>query len=488
MSITKKFLSVLTATLCAAAASVCSLSVSAEKTSATLTDSNLTYVNVDEDEDGIDDFVRITGCESSAESVLIPKAINDLVVKEIDPMAFAKATSLISVDVNSQNTYFSADDGILFDENGSTLICYPSAKAATSYSIPKSVTTLGDYAFANCTKMATITIPSSVTSIGDYSFYNCAALADITIPSSVASVGTGAFVGTELLIHQLKNNMGPLYYADTWVIYADATVDTVMTGANAIKAGTTGIAGGAFYNCDALTKIEIPSGVLYIGESAFYGCDDLSSISLPTTVKTIGTEAFSTLSSLVELSVPNSVTTIGTSAFRNCTKLAKINIPSNVTTISESTFENCSALVEISIPTNVEVIEKLAFYNCAKLNKITINNKACDIKDAPQTISNSDSSFTGTIYGYEGSTAQTYAKTYNRLFESLGGANENPSGMSGDANGDGKVTVRDCAAIAKALAMGTIAELPISADFNGDGSITVRDAAALAKSLATSSN
>ncbi len=486
MSITKKFLSVLTATLCAATASVCSLSVSAEKTSATLTDSNLTYVNVDEDEDGIYDFVRITGCEASAESVLIPKAINDLVVKEINPMAFSKASSLISIDVNSQNTYFSADDGILFDENGSTLICYPSAKAATSYSIPKSVTTIDDYAFANCSKMATITIPSSVATIGDYAFYNCSALADITIPSSVESVGSGAFIGTELLTYQLKNNMGPLYYADTWVIFADSSVDTVMTGANPIKAGTTGIAGGAFYDCDALTKIEIPSGILYIGESAFYECDDLSSVSIPTTVKTLGAYAFSACSSIVELSVPNSVTTIDMCAFLNCTKLAKINIPSNVKTIAESTFENCSALVEINIPANVEVIEKLAFYNCAKLNKITINNKACDIKDAPQTFSNSESSFTGTIWGYEGSTAQTYAKTYNRLFESLGGANENPDGMSGDANGDGEVNVRDCAAIAKALAKGTIAELPISADFNGDGSITVRDAAALAKSLATS--
>ena len=116
MSITKKILSVLTATLCAATASVCSISVSAEKTEGPLKDSNLTYVNVDEDEDGIYDHVRITGCDSSAESVLIPKAINDLVVKEIDPKAFSTAISLISIDVNSQNTYFSADDGILFDE------------------------------------------------------------------------------------------------------------------------------------------------------------------------------------------------------------------------------------------------------------------------------------------------------------------------------------------------------------------------------------
>ncbi len=56
--------------------------------------------------------------------------------------------------------------------------------------------------------------------------------------------------------------------------------------------------------------------------------------------------------------------------------------------------------------------------------------------------------------------------------------------IPGDANSDGKTDVRDCAAIAKALAKGTTAELPTSADYNGDGKITVRDAAAIAKSLA----
>lgn len=56
--------------------------------------------------------------------------------------------------------------------------------------------------------------------------------------------------------------------------------------------------------------------------------------------------------------------------------------------------------------------------------------------------------------------------------------------IPGDANSDGKTDVRDCAAIARALAKGTTAELPISADYNADGEITVRDAAAIAKSLA----
>ncbi len=59
--------------------------------------------------------------------------------------------------------------------------------------------------------------------------------------------------------------------------------------------------------------------------------------------------------------------------------------------------------------------------------------------------------------------------------------------VKGDANGDGKLTVRDAAYIAKMLANGQGASLPIIADFNNDGKVSVRDAAAIAKKLSTSS-
>lgn len=485
MNITKKLLSVLTATFCAASVCVGAISVSAEKISAEKTNNGLYYVKVDEDEDGIYDFVRITDCATSATSVLIPKSIEDLVIREISDDAFADNINLISIDVNSQNSYFSADDGVLFNKNGTKLIRYPSAKSATSYSIPGAVTEISDNAFASCEKMKTVKIPDSVIIIGDAAFSNCKALDSITIPKSVVSIGDSAFWNTELLNYQFRNNSGPLYYADTWLIYADFDVKTVMEASNPIKAGTTGIAGGAFSGCADLTKVDMPSGLLYISDSAFLSASKLSSVTIPTTVKKIGAMAFAGCSSLVELNIPNTVDSIGISAFEKCNNLTKINIPSSVKKIAESTFEDCSSLLEIDIPANVELIEKLAFYNCTELKKVTINNKSCVIKDAPQTFSNSSSEFTGTIYGYEGSTAQSYSKTYNRLFESIGSGIEPPKpSISGDANGDGKLNVRDCAFIANALAKGQGSTLPLAADFNEDGKTNVRDAAAIASYLA----
>ena len=480
----KKLLSAFVAAACLASASVASISVSAEYTTSVKSQDYLSYVIVDEDEDGVKDFVRIVGC-TSAESVLIPKTIEDFPVKEITDDAFVMNTSVVTFNVESENQYFKATGGVLFNKNATKLVCYPCAKKTDkSYSIPSTVSVVGNNAFKNCSVLTEVKIAESVTTIGDYAFENCSSLGGITIPSGVTSIGTNAFSGTKLLKDQVINQTGPIYYADKWVIKSD-DVSTVMNDSTPIKSGTIGIAGGSFYNHTSLSKIDIPSTVLYIGDEAFLGCSQLSSVTLSSSLKTIGAYAFSDCSSLVELSIPNKVSSMGDGAFLSCDKLAKINIPSGIQIISESLFQDCEALVSIDIPENVSRIEKLAFYNCSSLNKVTIRNKNCVIENKPQTFSNSETTYGGSIVGYAGSTADTYAHTHNRQFEVLGSGT--PAGTKGDANGDGKVDVRDAAFIANQLALGKEAALPDAADFNEDGKVNVRDAAAIASYLAKGS-
>ena len=55
------------------------------------------------------------------------------------------------------------------------------------------VTSIGEYAFYECSGLTSVTIPNSVTSIGDWAFSYCSGLTSVTIPNSVSSIGDGAF-------------------------------------------------------------------------------------------------------------------------------------------------------------------------------------------------------------------------------------------------------------------------------------------------------
>ena len=148
----------------------------------------------------------------------------------------------------------------------------------------------------------------------------------------------------------------------------------------------------------------------------------------------------------------------------------------------------CTSLTSVIVPDSVTSIERRAFAYCEKLTSITVLNPDCDIYDYVDTISNYqdvnwEEFFTGTIYGYEGSTAQAYAKEYNRKFESLG---EVPSIVIGDANLDGITTVADAVAILQYIGNKDKYDLSAQAKLNadcfdpGDG-ITPSDALAIQK-------
>jgi hypothetical protein len=130
----------------------------------------------------------LTGYAVNLISVTIPESVND-----INTEAFAACTSLTAINVASGNNSYSSQDGVVYDKNKKTLIRYPRGKTASSFSIPNSVTAIGDAAFNSCDKLTSVTIPNSVSSIGERVFFACTNLTSITIPSSVTSIGYNAF-------------------------------------------------------------------------------------------------------------------------------------------------------------------------------------------------------------------------------------------------------------------------------------------------------
>jgi hypothetical protein len=127
---------------------------------------------------------------SGLTSITIPTS-----VISIGDYAFSGCSGLTSITVDARNTRYSSVNGILFSKDGKTLVCYLAGKTYTSYTIPTSVTAIGDWAFAYCSGLTSITIPTSVTAIGVLAFQRCSGLTSITIPTSVSSIGDYAFSG-----------------------------------------------------------------------------------------------------------------------------------------------------------------------------------------------------------------------------------------------------------------------------------------------------
>ena len=254
------------------------------------------------------------------------------------------------------------------------------SKSVSVVNVPDNVTSIGKYAFENCTSLTSITIPDSVISIGSYAFSGCTSLTSITIPDSVTSIGSSAFY---------NSNINDIFFVIN-------SIENFLN-INVVKSNLRGNVHLLDVNGFEMTEVVIPDGVTSINDFAFYNCTSLTSITIPDGVTSIGEWVFQNCTSLTSITIPDSVTSIYRGAFYNCTSLTSIIIPSSVTSIGDFAFSDCTSLTSLTIPSSVTSIGEWVFQNCT----CTIN---CYAKSKPSGWSdNWNYCFKGTIvWGYEG--------------------------------------------------------------------------------------
>ena len=112
-----------------------------------------------------------------------------------------------------------------------------------------------------------------------------------------------------------------------------------------IPASYSYIGSYAFYDCDALTSVEIlGENLTDIGESAFQGCDLLASVKLPASVESVGNFAFKDCISITELDLGTSLVSVGEGAFFGCKTLKTIKLADTVKDINKNAFIGCEAI------------------------------------------------------------------------------------------------------------------------------------------------
>ena len=339
----------------------------------------------------------------STSSITIPDS-----VISIGDEAFTYCINLAEINVGIENANYSSENGILFNKDKTEIVCYPAGKRdVSSYSIPDSVTIIGDGAF-KFTSLTSITIPDGVTSIGRYAFEDCRPLTSITIPDSVTNIGSSAFRNcTSLESVTIGDGVTSIEDETFWNCQSLASVT--------IGSSVTSIGDEAFFNCTSLTSIIIPDSVTSIGNSAFLDCTSLAIITIPNSVTEISIFAFNGCTSLKSVTIGSGVTSIGNLAFSGCTSLTSVKIGDSVTSIGNSAFSGCTSLTSITIPDSVTYIDYNAFGNCTLLESVTIPDSVTYIDEEAfgYYISNNGErkKINGfTIYGISGTAAEQYAK------------------------------------------------------------------------------
>ena len=105
------------------------------------------------------------------------------------------------LDLSEAKIVAGGDAYVRYDENYYTSndklgdFAFAECSGLTSLTLPSSVTSIGDGVFSGCRGLTSLTIPSGVTSIGDYAFSGCSGLTSLTIPSGVTSIGDLTFNG-----------------------------------------------------------------------------------------------------------------------------------------------------------------------------------------------------------------------------------------------------------------------------------------------------
>ena len=252
---------------------------------------NLTSINLPE---GIRRIGKYAFAGNSLTSVSIPAS-----VEKIDTAAFALSYELQAYHVATDNQYYTAENGVLFNKDKSTLIVYPLKKQDTQYNVPSSVNIIDYGAFWWCEVLTKIILPEGLTRISPEAFSYCTNLAEINIPNSVNYIGEYAFDGTVIYEDESNWTEGVLYW-DNCLIATDYYIPESYT----IPNGTRLITGGTF-NTSELMEITIPASVISIGGESFKWCNNLREITVLAQIPPVlGANVFEEVNRNIPLYVP----------------------------------------------------------------------------------------------------------------------------------------------------------------------------------------
>ena len=239
---------------------------------------------------------------------------------------YSSCDNVQEVNVASSNQYITSVNGVVFNKNKTSILCYPSGKTGSRYVVPSTVNYVADSAFAEQKYLQEVVLPDQVEFIGYWSFSNAGKLEKINIPAKCEIIGQFAFQGTKLQsLHIPANLEWIMTYAFCGAPIEKITVDKGNTSFHVVD--------GVLYQNSRLVLYPI--------------ADARTSYVMPATVTAMDPMAFDGAENLTQITLGKNLTAIPESAFWDCWNLKRIIIPQNVKSIGGYAFANCYELDEV---------------------------------------------------------------------------------------------------------------------------------------------
>jgi len=337
------------------------------------------------------------------------------------------AYRLTSITVSDNNSNFCSVDGVLYNKDMTRLIRYPGALTATEFTVPDTVTSIGQNAFAKANNLRKVVLPEGVEQIDDYAFCLCENLAEINWPNALRTIGISGFYGVPLTSVDLSGTnvvsiantafescsvLSTVYFPTTLAETGRGSfsscpvldeVDLSMTALTKIsdlcfyKSGVstvvfpkaiTEIGDSAFEQCSNLVEMNLEeTAIQVLGDAAFHDCSQYAEpIDFPETLATIGNSTFNGCKEIPSFDFTGckNFTAMGSSAFQECESIKTIDLSDcyNLSAINKGAFIDCSSLRAVNIPDNIENIYSQAFRACSSLRNINLSHTGITKVDA----------------------------------------------------------------------------------------------------------
>ena len=247
--------------------------------------------------------------------------------------------------------------------------------------LPSRLCDIGANAMDTCTELKSINIPPNVSSIGDNAFADCKKLKLVIVDSEIPpELGKTVFAGCESLEKIGVPGLGYDDYkaAAQWndynvYAYNEKCGEEAMAILNAdgrlVISGTGAINADAFRDRDDIKSVVIAEEITEIGASAFRNCSSIESFELPDSLVKLGEFAFADCKGVKRLELSAGITEIPKCCFTGC-GLNAVKLPASLTKIGDEAFDSCVSLENIRIPENVAFIGEGAFEDCKKLEAV----------------------------------------------------------------------------------------------------------------------